>query len=79
MQVRTADLRDPASLVGLLEGSAAVCCATGTTAFPSKRCNLGAETRRKRRYLLIVYRVLLGSCWVSDLQGVTLRFNGVQR
>lgn len=37
LEVRTADLRDPANLVGLMEGSDAVCCATGTTAFPSKR------------------------------------------
>ena len=32
-----ADCRDPASLSGKLEGVDAVCCTTGTTAFPSKR------------------------------------------
>jgi len=37
LEVAVADLREPASLEGLLDGAAAVCCATGTTAFPSKR------------------------------------------
>lgn len=32
-----ADLRDPDSLPAALEGVDAVCCCTGTTAFPSKR------------------------------------------
>lgn len=33
----TADLRDASTLDGLMDGVAAVCCATGTTAFPSSR------------------------------------------
>lgn len=37
IQVVKADLRDPSSLGGLMDGVSAVCCCTGTTAFPSSR------------------------------------------
>lgn len=37
-----ADLREPSSLPAALEGVDAVVCATGTTAFPSKRCAAAA-------------------------------------
>lgn len=37
-QVATADLRDPSSLSAVVAGVDAVCCCTGTTAFPSNRC-----------------------------------------
>ncbi|GFR40986.1 hypothetical protein Agub_g1651, partial [Astrephomene gubernaculifera] len=37
IEVFPADLRDPSTLGGLAEGVAAVCCCTGTTAFPSSR------------------------------------------
>ncbi|EFJ52122.1 hypothetical protein VOLCADRAFT_56279, partial [Volvox carteri f. nagariensis] len=36
-QVFPADLRDRSTMVGLTQGVAAVCCCTGTTAFPSSR------------------------------------------
>ncbi len=36
-----ADLREPSSLPEALEGVDVVVCATGTTAFPSKRCAAG--------------------------------------
>lgn len=38
LSVAIADMRDPASLPAALRGVDAVCCCTGTTAFPSKRC-----------------------------------------
>lgn len=38
LSVALADMRDPSSLPAALEGVDAVCCCTGTTAFPSKRC-----------------------------------------
>ena len=38
LSVALADLREPSSLPAALEGVDAVVCATGTTAFPSKRC-----------------------------------------
>ncbi|PNH04616.1 hypothetical protein TSOC_009198 [Tetrabaena socialis] len=37
VEVVSADLRDAATLTGLADGVAAVCCCTGTTAFPSPR------------------------------------------
>lgn len=36
-QAFPADLRDQSTMVGLTQGVAAVCCCTGTTAFPSSR------------------------------------------
>ncbi|KAG2499927.1 hypothetical protein HYH03_002214 [Edaphochlamys debaryana] len=39
IEVFPADLRDPATMVGLTQGVAAVACCTGTTAFPSSRWN----------------------------------------
>lgn len=38
LQVATADLRDASSLASVVSGVDAVCCCTGTTAFPSNRC-----------------------------------------
>jgi uncharacterized protein YbjT (DUF2867 family) len=39
LEVATADLRDPSGLSTVVTGVDAVCCATGTTAFPSTRWN----------------------------------------
>ena len=48
-----ADLRDPASLPAALEGVDAVCCCTGTTAFPSKRwVGWQSVAQRMRGWLL---------------------------
>lgn len=38
LQVATADLRDASTLPPVVSGVDAVCCCTGTTAFPSDRC-----------------------------------------
>jgi hypothetical protein len=38
LQVATADLRQPETLPAVVSGVDAVCCCTGTTAFPSNRC-----------------------------------------
>ena len=46
LSVALADLREPSSLPAALEGVDAVVCATGTTAFPSKRCAFAASRRR---------------------------------
>eukprot|EP00878_Enallax_costatus_P001844 GHUV01002002.1.p1 GENE.GHUV01002002.1~~GHUV01002002.1.p1 ORF type:complete len:298 (+),score=86.12 GHUV01002002.1:151-1044(+) len=37
LEVATADLREPGGLSSVVDGVDAVCCATGTTAFPSNR------------------------------------------
>ncbi|KXZ56794.1 hypothetical protein GPECTOR_1g715 [Gonium pectorale] len=37
IEVFPADLRDRSTMVGITQGVAAVCCCTGTTAFPSSR------------------------------------------
>jgi uncharacterized protein YbjT (DUF2867 family) len=37
LEIVAADARDPSTLTAVMKGVAAVCCSTGTTAFPSTR------------------------------------------
>jgi hypothetical protein len=57
LSVSLADLRDPSTLPAALEGVDAVCCCTGTTAFPSKRCGCRGGKGEGLRHIFVL------ACW----------------
>lgn len=71
-----ADLRDPASLPAALAGVDAVCCCTGTTAFPSKRWDGGNNPEQTD---FVSVRNLVAAC-PKSLKRFTLTTSaGVER
>ncbi|GAB4820052.1 hypothetical protein N2152v2_007098 [Parachlorella kessleri] len=77
LEVVIADLRDPSSLPAAVEGCAAVCCCTGTTAFPSKRWDGGNGPEQTD---FVSVRNLIQACSPSSVKRFVLTTSaGVQR
>lgn len=70
------DMRDPSSLPAVLDGVAAVCCCTGTTAFPSKRWDGGNNPENTD---FIAVRNLIQSCPSTLGRFVLCTSAGVER
>lgn len=70
------DLRDPSTLPAVLEGVDAVCCCTGTTAFPSKRWD-GNNGPEQTDYVSVVN--LIRACPAGLKRFVLTTSAGVER
>ena len=76
LEVVYGDLRNPSTLPAVVDGVAAVCCCTGTTAFPSKRWDGGNNPENTD---FIAVRNLIQSCPSTLGRFVLCTSAGVER